>query len=73
MKKLSYAFLALTFLGITSIRLQSQVKPAPSSGALLLQIKAANDAMLTRQTATLEVLKAMEADTNQLRIVAKRG
>ncbi|MEO7933848.1 MAG: hypothetical protein ABIT76_11890 [Chthoniobacterales bacterium] len=68
-----YLILTTLFLGATSLRIHSQSKPSESAGAALIQIKAANESLITRQAATLEVLKAMEADSNQLRIVAKRG
>lgn len=72
MKKI-YLMLIAVFLGATSLRIHSQSKPAENPGVVLLQIKAANEALLARQAATLEVLKAMGTDSNQIRIVAKRG
>ncbi len=72
MKNTYILFIAL-FLGATSLRIHSQSKPSANAGAALIQIKTANESLIARQTATLEVLKAMEADSNQLRIVAKRG
>ncbi len=71
--KTPYILLIALFLGATSLRIHSQSKPSVSAGAALIQIKVANESLISRQAATLEVLKAMEADSNQLRIVAKRG
>ncbi len=72
MKITATAFLII-LLGLSSIRLHSQTAAPANSGAILLQMKAANDALIARQKASLEVLKAMEVDSNNIRIVAKRG
>ena len=71
--KTLYVLLTVAVLGATSTKIHSQSKPAESAGAALIQIKAANEALIARQAATLEVLKAMQEDANQMRIVAKRG
>ena len=71
--KTLYVLLTVAVLGATSAKIHSQSKPAESAGAALIQIKAANEALIARQAATLEILKAMQEDANQMRIVAKRG
>ena len=71
--KTLYILLTVAVLGATSAKIHSQNKPVQSSGAVLIQIKAANEALIARQTATLEVLKALQEDANQMRIVSKRG
>lgn len=72
MKIAAIAFLVIT-VGLSSFQLRSQTPAPATSGAILVQMKASNDALIARQKATLEVLKAMELDSNNLRIVAKRG
>jgi len=72
MKTLSFSLIALV-LGFTSFQMHSQSKTAESPGATLIQLKAGNEALILRQAATLEVLKTLEAESNQLRIVSKRG
>lgn len=71
--KTTYIVIFAVLCGAASIQLHSQSKPTESSGAILLQLKASNEALLIRQAATLEILKAMQVDSNQLRIVSKRG
>ena len=63
----------LLFFGAASLQLHSQNTPAQSPAGALIQIKSANEALLIRQTATLEALQKMETESNQLRIFAKRG
>lgn len=70
--KTVYLLLVITALGATSVRIHSQNKPAPGSGVDLIQIKTSNESLITRQTATLALLKVMETDSNQMRIIAKR-
>lgn len=72
MKIAASAFLVL-LIGLSSMQLRSQTTPPATSGAILLQLKSSNDALIARQKATLEILKAMELDSNNIRIVAKRG
>ena len=70
--KTTYLYLVTAILAVTSVGIHSQSKPAPNSGTALIQIKAANESLITRQTATLAVLKVMETDSDQMRIIAKR-
>ncbi len=71
MKTLSL-FLVASILGFSAVRIHSQAAPAATAGAALLQMKTANEDLIARQAATLQLLKTMEADSNQMRIVAKR-
>lgn len=71
--KLAATLLTLLIFSASAVKLQSQAQPRASAGLLLLQVKTSNEALITRQKATLEILKQMETDSNQMRIVAKRG
>lgn len=46
---------------------------AAASLALLLQVKAANEATIEKQTVTLRVLEEMEKTAEQIKIYTKRG
>jgi hypothetical protein len=70
--KTIYIFTIAVALTGGAMRMQSQNKPTVSAGAMLLQMRAANANLLERQTATLEVLKGLAAESDQMRIVAKR-